>query len=62
MQKSIEGDERVRMVFCKFHGTVSVKTFFLEIKILSAKLKNVYLTVAKIMAETQGKNFSSGGR
>ena len=45
------------MAFCKFHWTVVVKTFFLEINILRANLEVVRVTVTKIIAATHVYNF-----
>ena len=48
------------MAFCKFYRTVAVKTFFLEINILIAKLWDVRVAITKIMAELTFKIFLSG--
>ena len=45
------------MTFCKFHGTVAMKTCFLEIKILSATSGNLFDTVTSIMAENSAHRF-----
>ena len=42
------------MNFCKFHGTVTVKVFFLEINIFSAILENLFVTR---IAQRQASDF-----
>ena len=48
MQKFVEGGAKIP--FCRFHGIVKVKTFFLEINILRAKSADLFVAVTSIMA------------
>ena len=43
---------------CKFHGTVAVKTFFLEINILNTMSGDLLVTVTSIKAENNIYRFS----